>query len=415
MNNFKDFLPVLSFRKIVLSKAKASFVWDLNGKKYLDINSGQFCSVFGHSNKEVGNVIKKISRTIQHSGTTTLSKSIIEAANLIKSTFPKMKPRTIFLATGSEAMECCLRYAKHLKEKPGIMSFKTGYHGLTHGTAAYSMSRDKIRPKVRYSYKIKVPNWKSPKNSDNKIYVKELAKFKKDLLKNKKNIAAVLIEPIISGGGFYFPPKNFLKSIQKICIRNNVFLIFDECQTGFGRIGDWFYSKMLDIVPDFIVGGKALGLGFPVACVMANGNTVKNKKFILEHFSSHQNEPFAGELVKCLILGIKKNKLLSKNKKLGKVFLLGLKKLSQKFPEIKNPRGVGLMLAFDLNQIKNKNSKNFGEKFCKDALKFNLMLQHCNYGKTIRLLPNYCVSNKEISFFFKKLNSLLEFRQINSL
>ena len=411
MNNFKHFLPVLSFRKIILSKAKESFVWDLNGKKYLDINSGQFCSVFGHSNNEVGKVFKKISRTIQHSGTITLSKSIIEAANLVKSTFPKMKPRTIFLATGSEAMECCLRYAKHLKEKPGIMSFKIGYHGLTHGTAAYSMSRDKIRPTVRYSYKINVPNWKSPENSNRKIYTNELAKFKKDLLKNKKNVAAVLIEPIISGGGFYFPPKNFLKSIQKICIRNNVFLIFDECQTGFGRTGDWFYSKKLGIIPDFIVGGKAVGLGFPVACVMANGNTIKDKKFILEHFSSHQNEPFAGELVKCLILGIKKNKLLSKNKKLGKVFLSGLKKMSLKFPEITNPRGVGLMLAFDLNQIKNKNSKDHGEEFCKDALNFNLMLQHCNYGKTIRLLPNYFVSNKEINFFFTKLNSLLEFRK----
>jgi 4-aminobutyrate aminotransferase-like enzyme len=415
MNNFKDFLPVLSFRKIILSKAKESFVWDLNGKKYLDINSGQFCSVFGHSNDEVAKVIKKISHTIQHSGTITLSKSIIEAANLIKSTFPKMKPRTIFLATGSEAMECCLRYAKHLKEKPGIMSFKIGYHGLTHGTAAYSMSRDKIRPTVRYSYKINVPNWKTPENSNKKIYAKELAKFKKDLLKNKKNIAAVVVEPIISGGGFYFPPKNFLKLIQKICKKNKVFLVFDECQTGFGRTGDWFYSKMLGIVPDFIVGGKSVGLGFPVACVMANGKTINHKKFILEHFSSHQNEPFAGELVKCLILGIKKHRLLKKNKKKGEIFLSRLKKLSLKFPEISNPRGVGLMLAFDLKQQKNKNSKDYGEEFCKEALNFNLMLQHCNYGKTIRLLPNYFVKDTEINFFFEKMNSLLLYRKTNSL
>ena len=65
-----------------------------------------------------------------------------------------MLPRTIFLATGSEAMGVFLRYAKHLKEKPGILSFDKGYHGLTHGAAAYSISRDKIRPKINFSYKI---------------------------------------------------------------------------------------------------------------------------------------------------------------------------------------------------------------------------------------------------------------------
>ncbi len=404
-----NIFPVLSFRKSIIKKGLKSFVWDDKGKKYLDLNSGQFCAVFGHSDPKLKKLFNKILNNIQHTSTNTLSTPVLSAVKDIKSIVPEMNPKTIFLATGSEAIECCLRYAKHLKEKPGIVSFNKGYHGLTHGAAAYSISRNKIRPRIKHSFKIDIPNWKSVSNPDVKIYKKSLTKFKKLISKNRKIIAAVLIEPIISGGGFYFPPKNFLKEIYKICKKNNIFIIFDECQTGFGRLGKWFYSQYLNIVPDFIVGGKATGLGFPVACVIANGNTIKNKKFIMEHFSSHQNEPFAGELVSYLIKRIKNEKLLKKNLISGKKILSKLKSVSNRYKEIINPRGIGLMIAFDLNF--KDNSKNKGDNFCEDAMKFGLMLQHCNLGKTIRLLPNYKINNIEINYFINQLEKLLKYRE----
>ena len=94
-----------------------------------------------------------------------------------------------------------------------------------------------------------------------------------------------------------------------------IFLIFDECQTGFGRLEVVLCSKLNS--SDFIVAGKDWS-GFPVACVIANGKTIR-AKFVMEHFSSHQNEPFAGELVNYLISRIKKNKLLKRNKKINKI------------------------------------------------------------------------------------------------
>jgi len=409
LNEFINIFPVLSFRETIIKKGKKSFVWDKSGKKYLDLNSGQFCSVFGHSDDGLKKIFKKILLTIQHTSTNTLSEPVIYASKNIASIIPEMRPRTIFLATGSEAMECCLRYAKHLKEKPGILSFDKGYHGLTHGAAAYSMSRDKIRPKINFSYKIDLPNWKKTAEPHKKVYEKNLIKFKKIITSKKKKIAAVLIEPIISGGGFYFPPKKFLVEIYKICKKNDIFLIFDECQTGFGRLGEWFYAQKLGIVPDFIVAGKATGLGFPVACVIANGKTIKNKKFVMEHFSSHQNEPFAGELVNYLISRIKKNKLLKRNKKIGNKILNKLIAISKSYPEVMNARGIGLMLAFDISE--KIDARKFGDEFCKDAMKFGLMLQHCNLGKTIRLLPNYAIDENEIDFFIDKLKKVLNYRR----
>ena len=186
-------------------------------------------------------------------------------------------------------------------------------------------------------------------------------------------------------------------------------MIFDECQTGFGRLGEWFYSQKLGIVPDFIVAGKATGLGFPVACVIANGKTIRNKKFVMEHFSSHQNEPFAGELVNYLISRIKKNKLLKRNKKIGNKILNKLIVISRNYPEVINPRGIGLMLAFDISE--KIDARKFGDEFCKDAMKFGLMLQHCNLGKTIRLLPNYTINENEINFFIDNLKKVLNYRR----
>lgn len=399
-------LPVLPFRDIVLRSGRGSRVWDTNDKDYIDLNSGQFCAVFGHSDLGVADVMQRVSQVLQDTDTSTLSEDILLAAKKVREITDGMDSRVLFLSTGAEAMECCLRYAKHIKEKPGIISFDRGYHGLTHGTAAYSMSRLKIRPPVDFSYAVPVPSWFSPECPSDESIAPYIQSFHDVASQYHEHIAAAVFEPIVSGGGFYFPPRNYFYAVRDICNQYGIYLIFDECQTGFGRTGKWFYYQQLGIIPDFVVSAKAMGLGFPVSCVIANGDTVPHKCFLMEHFSSHQNEPFSGALVSYLIDRILEDNLLNLNRLNGEILISQLEKLADEFCIIKRPRGIGLMCAFDL-ELKG-DTKTTATEFCRQALAKGLILQHCNFGKTIRLLPNYLVTQDIIFEFVERLRCVLK-------
>lgn len=410
LNEYRQYmLPVLNFRDIVLVRGQGSYVWDANDNRYLDLNSGQFCAVLGHSDLGVSKKILEISQTLQDTDTSTLTGSVLLAAKKIHDRAPGMQARTIFLSTGAEAVECCLKYAKHLKEKSGVISFDKAYHGLTHGSAAYSMSRDRIRPTVEHSYVTATPRvFGNAETAESEAEIDRcIEDFRQTIAREKAHIAAAIFEPIISGGGFYFPPARYFQTVRKICDDNDIFLVFDECQTGFGRTGSWFYYQQLECVPDFIVCAKAMGMGYPVSCVIANGQTVPHEKFVMEYFSSHQNESYAGALVSHLIDEIEARDLLNRNHTTGEALLARLGAIAAGFPSIRNVRGRGLMCAFDLADAPGLNSKQTGDLFCKLAQRNGLLMQHCNLGRTLRLLPNYAATAEDFDFFEARLKETL--------
>lgn len=402
-------LPVLDFRDIVLVRGAGSYVWDADGHRYLDLNSGQFCAVLGHSDPGVSAVLQTISQTLQDTDTSTLTEAVLIAARKIHERAPGMAARTIFLSTGAEAIECCLKYAKHLKAKSGIVSFDKGYHGLTHGSAAYSMSRDRIRPTVEHSYAVPVPriHGDGTRPADAAEVERCIEAFRQCVVAARDDLAAAIFEPIVSGGGFFFPPRRYFEAVRQICDEHGLFLIFDECQTGFGRTGSWFYYEQLGCVPDFVVCAKAMGMGYPVSCVIANGHTVPHEKFVMEYFSSHQNESYAGALVAHLIDTVEARGLLAANRATGEALLARLAAVAAGHPSIGRVRGRGLMCAFDLVVDTPLDSKRVGDVFCRLAQAHGLLMQHCNLGQTIRLLPNYAASAEDFDFFETRLRATL--------
>jgi len=310
----------------------------------------------------------------------------------------------LLLSTGAEANECALKYAKFLKKRNGIVSFSRGYHGLTHGTAAYSMSRDKIRPSLGLSFELRTPtSFPQSIDPDEEEILNELENI---LLINGEDIAAVLMEPIISGGGLLFPTKSFFSRVSELCKRFDVYLILDECQTGVARTGQWFDFQNLEIIPDMLVTAKALGAGFPVAALLMNSESISNEEFEMKYFSSHQNEPFSAQIVTYVIERIMKDDLLKRNLQIGEDIRKGLREIELSSEVIQNVRGRGMIMGFDLFQTNKVSSQEMGDTFVELCENEGLLLQHCNYGKTIRLLPNYCVSDQEIAEFLDKLNAV---------
>lgn len=388
-------------------KGKGAHVWDVQGSKYLDVNSGQFCSVFGHSDRKFAKLLKKIGKTLQDTDTGTLSKQVLDATYKIKEIIPNMNPRTILLSTGAEANECCLKYAKFLKKKSGVVSFSQGYHGLTHGTAAYSMSRKRIRPEIDFSYDVPCPIWYKEEPMDKSELQIYIDLFQKTCEQNFENIAVAIFEVLVSGGGFLLPPPEYFQEIRKICDHYGIFLVFDECQTGIGRTGSWFMYEKIGVIPDFITTGKALGSGLPVSAVIANGNKIMDEKFEMEYFSSHQNEPFAGEIVNFVINRIIDEKLLERNVFSGYELSQILQSLHRQ-ELLENPRGIGLMQGFDLINSESSESRNDSQFLIELGIKNGILLQTCNYGRTVRLLPNYLITKSNFDELDTKLGKTLK-------
>ena len=329
---FEYLAPVTHFEDIIVKKGDGCWVYDINDVKYMDLNCGQFSSVFGHSNSKLAEVINKLSHTIIHLNTRTINDELLIAAKNIHDICFDMNGRVVFLSTGSEAVECSLRYAKNMSgNKSGVISFDCGYHGLTHGAEGYSISRKWVKPYVSSSYSVTAPRIYDGKSDE--LIDEYVSEFEKIVIEHKDELAAVLMEPIISSGGLFVPPKKYWERIRKICTENNIYLILDECQTGFGRTGTWFYYQQIGCVPDMLITAKAIGCGFPVSMVVFNGNTIPREKFTLGHFSSHQNEPFAASLVNFGIKEISDNNILENNKEKGQYLIKKLKIMENQFSD----------------------------------------------------------------------------------
>ena len=246
----RDFLaPVAPRIPPMMVRGQGSFVWDAAGRRYLDLNSGQFCAILGHSHPEVAEVVRRQACKLQNTSTTAISEEALDAAQKIHSITEDMDGRSVFLSTGAEANECCLRYAKHLTGRPGVISFEPAWHGLTLGTECLLISQRHVKPAISDTYPVPVPpvlDGADVPFAGLDGYVEAVANV---VRQHGDRVAAAIFEPIVSSGGMYFPPAEYFRRVQDICRRRGILLIVDECQTGFGAAARGSLTNSLGSCP----------------------------------------------------------------------------------------------------------------------------------------------------------------------
>lgn len=393
----------------IMAHGKGCFVWDTKGNKYLDIMAGQFCMAFGHGNesfsREIANQLNKLINT----NSLTLSNVVLEAFSELSDVTSIEHKKYILLSTGSEANEFALRYARFIKEKKIIVSIDIGYHGLTLETQSLSTSGRWAYPKDNNCISIKCPDFHQiPINANvNNIIDEVFDQAANQLGAFADEIAAIIFEPIISVGGMIFPPKYFFQKLQELANKHNAFLIADECQSGFGRTGKWFAYELYEIIPDFIVFAKSCGLGLPVSGVIIKTEVAHKAEGKLIHFCSHQNDPLSGAALKYFLIEMKKNNFLEMITSKGEYLLKKLIELSKKHDLLKNPRGIGLMIGFDLPFDLYTEKSNPGLELIEIMRSKGVLVQAIRQGKTFRIIPSYTITIEEIDFFIDKLNESL--------
>lgn len=410
-SDYKKYIfKVSPFRTPIIRSGRGSFVEDMDGNKYLDMLSGQFCLPLGYANEEFNKLVKNQLEKIIHTNTLFLTEEVLRGLKELASITAENLNKGILLSTGAEAVECALRYAKFFTNKEGIVGISKGYHGLTLATQSISSNGQYAKPRVSKTFSIPTPDFvKEGGVQSEKDYINScLKKTKKILEPHGNEIAAFVLEPVLSVGGMIFPPKEYFQGIKKIAKELSALIILDECQTGLGRIGKWFCYENIGVIPDILVTAKSLGVGLASSAVVVNDEIAKKVEDRFIHFSSHQNDPISGAVLEFLVTYIKKNNLLKSINENGKYLLEKLEEISKENSWLINPRGIGLMLAFDLPQDKFNLNKNPGLDLISIMEKNGVFIQAIAGGKTFRILPSYTINKQEIDVFANILQKSLK-------
>jgi len=370
---------------IGLVRGKGTVVWDASGKKYIDFVAGLAVDNLGHCPPTVVNAIRKQAGKLLHvSNLYHIEPQSQLAAELTRLTFAN---KFFFCNSGTEANEAAIKLARRWFYDNGqpkrfeIITMNDSFHGRT--MASLSATAQK---KIHTGFKPLLPGFKY-------VPFNDIAAFKKAIT---KKTCAVLIEPIQGEGGVNLARDSYLKTLRKICNEKGILLIFDEIQTGFGRTGRLFAYERYKIKPDIITLAKALGGGVAIG---AMGSTNK----IIESFSpGTHGATFGGNPLACAaslasLKTLTKKGFLQKASSQGDYFLKQLYCLKEKFPIIREVRGVGLMLAVELDQP--------GANVVTDCMKEGLLI-NCIQQNTIRFLPPLIITRKEIDLLITTLSKI---------
>jgi len=379
---------------VSVKKSKGQYVWDENGKKYLDFFSGISVCSFGHGNPAVISAIKKQLDLFVHCSNVYYSKPQVEVAKaLLDKSF---KNGRVFLAnTGAEANEGAIKIARKwgsdhpLKDgtkRYEIIAFKNSFHGRTLATLAATGQEKFHIPFKPLQQKFVFAEFN---NIDS---VKKLV---------NKNTVAVMIELVQGEGGINIADKKFVKDLRKLCDDKNLLLICDEIQCGLARTGKTFAWQHYGIKPDIFTLAKAIANGLPLGAVVAD-------KKVAEVFNyGDHGSTFGGNPVSCAAaaatLKLITPKLLKDVTDKSKYFVKKLNELKKKFSCIKEVRSLGLLVGVELD---------FAGK---DIVEFCIakgLLINCTQGNVLRFLPPFVITKKDIDKAIKILEDAIKWQTL---
>jgi predicted acetylornithine/succinylornithine family transaminase len=370
---------------VVFNKASMQYLWDVEGKKYLDFIAGYGCLNVGHSNKSVIKALQKqVAALIQPSNVYYNIPQIELARKLCEIT--GFGQKVFFANSGTESIEAALKLArkyseeKYNSERYEVITFKRSFHGRTMGALSAT-----AQPKKQKMFQplLKGFLYGELNNIDSV----------KDLISDKT--CAIMLEPVQGESGVYPADGQFMKDLKGLCTQKDILLILDEVQTGFGRTGKMFAYENYNIQPDILVVAKSLGGGMPIGAIVAN-DEISNVFAPGMHGST-----FGGNAASCaaaiaVIDYIKDNDLTRRSAELGSHLLKGLKKLKNKYGAIKEVRGLGLMAAMELKEP-------VAAKIIEAGLNDGLVLNRVS-DYTLRFLPPLIIKKANIDYLLKWLN-----------
>jgi len=396
--------------------AGTPYVRDLGGKTYLDCTAQAWSLNVGFSHPDVVAAIHEQSKRLTHVRSHVDTVPKLKLAQKVCELAPgKLKKITFNCEGGSMAIECAVKLA--MINRKGADAFVTlwdSYHGSTLGTMASSWRIPSIRfPFFGADHFVKAPHpycYRCPLGLEYTSCGIACAEFLEKTINKgtSSKVAGVIVEPIMGNAGQIPCPPEYLKEVRKICDQSGALLIFDELQTGFGRLGKWFAAQYYNVEPDYIAFGKALGGGVPIGGTLAN-EELEGFAYWEDH-STFQFSPLllAASLVNLHV--IEKLRLLERAESAGRYVKTKLEKMKEKYDLIGDVRGVGLFLGVEL--VRDRKTKEpaikEAESVVSHALKNGVILalsKAPNLGNVIKIKPPLIMTDEQLDLMLDVLEA----------
>lgn len=382
--------------EVVIAKGKGVWVWDVEGKKYLDFLSAYSAVNQGHCHPKIINALTEQAQILTLTSRAFYNNALGEYEKFVTELFGYDK--VLPMNTGVEGDETAVKLArKWAYDVKGIKKYEAkiivaneNFHGRT--MMAVSASTD---PECYDGFGPYVPGFeKIPYNN-----IPVLEKALED-----PNVAAFLVEPIQGEAGVFVPDDGYLKKAQELCKAKNVLLICDEVQTGLARTGKMLASDYENVKPDILILGKALSGGvMPISAALANDEVMLAIK-PGQHGSTFGGNPLAAKVAIASLQVLIEEKLADNAFKLGNYFRAEVQKMVDEFENLTLVRGKGLLNAI---VIKPSKSGKTAWDVC-IALKENGMLAKPTHGDIIRFAPPLVITKDEIDFALSIIRKVLK-------
>jgi len=403
---------------VLIESGKGAVIKDINGKEYIDCTSQAwtFNIGFGHP-KVIDAAIEQI-RKITHVRTSfeTIPKLLL--LKKLGEIAPKNLKKISFCLHGSVANESAMKLA--ITNNPEGMIFLTpfeNYSGRTLATIAASWSYHPISKLFsRYMQNnARIPNaycYRCPMGMEYPKCGIACAEYVKTMIeRGTEPVIAVMLEPMQASGGMIPPPEGYLKRVREICDEHGILLIFDEIQTGFGRLGAMFASELYDVYPDILTFGKAIAGGFPLAGVMQRSD-LKPPEPASDSFTfAHFPVSFAAAIATLEV--IEEENLCERSRKMGAYFTSRLKELQKKYEMIGDIRGPGLMIGIEL--VKDRKTKEMANDAChaivKEAVEDGVIFGESKFkgiGNVLKIKPPLVINESQADRVLEVFEKLLK-------
>jgi acetylornithine aminotransferase len=380
-------MPIFAGLPVAFTHGEGAWLWDTDGKKYLDALAGIAVCGLGHAHPAVTAALCDQAGKLLHTSNwyqiplqEQLAERLCKLAGM---------DNAFFCNSGAEANEAAIKLARlygHQRDilTPGIIVTEGSFHGRTLATLSASGNRkiqSGFEPLVQGFYRV-------PYN--------DLAAIRQVGERNK-DVVAVLVEPITGEGGISIPDTGYLKGLRQICDERGWLLMLDEIQTGMCRTGKWFACQHEGVVPDVMTLAKGLGNGVPIGACLAHGKAAHVFK-PGSHGSTFSGNPLVCRVALTVIDELEKGKLAERAARLGQRLLAALKEKLGHVPGVREIRGRGLMLAVELDRP------------CKELLQHALesgILINVTAENVVRLLPPLILTDNEADMLVEKLDKAI--------
>jgi len=372
--------------ELYLSHGEGAYVYDLEGRRYLDFLAGISVNSLGYNHPRIVDIIDNQGKKLIHSSNLfyhqyqgLLAKKLTEISGM---------SRAFFANSGTEAIEAAMKIARSYgksgkrKGKTKILSLNNSFHGRTFGALSIT-----AQEKYQAPFLPLVPDVEIIEETT----VTALKKAFSD------DVCALVLEPVQGEGGVFPVKAAFMRAARELCDRYDALLIFDEIQCGLGRTGKWFGFEYFDVRPDVITLAKSLAAGYPLGAVLGN----KKVAGVLkpgDHGTTFGGGPLACRLALEVISVIEDEGLIANAKKQGDYLVKGIRAIGKRFAAVGEVRGMGLMIGTEMGS---------DAKEVFNRLLGKGIIANVTHDTVLRLIPPLVITKNQCDEFLEMLYAVL--------